>query len=982
MITAQQEWAEQITRDCFLSAGDDTEAALVAAEMLAGILPLPKWDKVENISLAHDIYNRQAQGILNRSLQAVKGLSAAARRELAIVLKRARTGSAKPILDFIDKYRVQLAKILTQTQIASMLEGAREVADKMPTLTEFPGAIPPPPTLEPQKAVKLIEQLEKLTPEKQVEKIIELKPAEQVYVRQAMAARAAPPPVIPPITPHRTGGAEEPEGIHFPIIDEAVKNLAERNVMTRDRYDALESAARAKAFTVANVSADETLTKIRDSLAENVKEGADYETWRKKVMEDVEQGTFMSEAHQETVFRTNVQTAFSDGQESILQHPLVRSAFPYRARHAIHDERVRENHLALETLGIDGTNIYRADDPVWQLFRAPWDYNDRCSDIAMTVRHAAEKGIKEAQDWLESGVEPTDKAFVTMPDFQPPSGFQRSVSAMPLSIQLSMQSIATFSHDVSGEKRDNSGKWTNGDGNDASNHKQVVRKWIKKSASLPRKAVVYATNKAKKMYVKLEGKYGPRWAKAIITVGIVTFPTPFTTGAVLAMCGVAHLSNKLFAKGVVMSVDDQIDMEKAGRIGRKFIEALAKKLDGITLSLDAEGHEHKGKGRDGGQFTGKGGGSGVEQDDKTYEKAPAIRGTMAQAQRIGKGKEAKIVMADGSPVPEWIKPGMIAPTLKNVMVATDPKAEVLVIGTKPNGEIFTGYSDQFHMRNAALKFDRVQEMLQKHDKIFSQNQANRKDAALVDHADCTWLIDLQGTRPGGESDTKGLAKFFGRPMTKNMVGVDVPIKVQTPEGEKERIVSLAIKIDGQTIIMKDDGTREQIKSILKSGGNLHDTDYWMKSYGATTLEGRHIVQSNDGVRLQFVGKEGVWHNHLIRDKNLAVMLLSRKKKAGDKGKVFPETNSVKLNKYQEMLDGGKFTAKDFRTKRANLIALEEVGKINKPFQDEKSYKKAVMEVAEKVSHVLGNRPPQALESYINPTVFDRWKPKEMKSNVA
>jgi DNA topoisomerase IB len=37
------------------------------------------------------------------------------------------------------------------------------------------------------------------------------------------------------------------------------------------------------------------------------------------------------------------------------------------------------------------------------------------------------------------------------------------------------------------------------------------------------------------------------------------------------------------------------------------------------------------------------------------------------------------------------------------------------------------------------------------------------------------------------------------------------------------------------------------------------------------------------------------------------------------------------------------------------------------------YRKAVMEVAKKVSSVLGNTPVIALQSYINPSVFGAWK---------
>lgn len=439
-------WAEQVACDCLLAAGDDVEAGLLATEIFLSTQPFPDEMEVDppespdddwreeadpigtsdgkpvdlNVLLSFDIHNRQAQGILNRSLQAVKGLSAAAREDLIVALKKIATGSSDTILDFIDKYRVRLARVLTNTQLAALLEGAREVAVKVPPLGEVP--------------------VEGLSVKEQ-EKIVE-------------ARRNKPPPINVP----RVGGGA-PEDIHYVTIDEAVKNLQARDVMDRPTFDALEASARAKAFTVANVQAEETLTKIRDSLAKNVQEGADYETWRKKVLEDVDEGTFMSEPHQETVFRTNIQTAFSDGQAAVLSHPLVRSGFPYSAYDAIHDGRVRENHLALERLGINGTNIYRNDDPVFQVFRPPWDYNDRCGWTPMTVRQAAERGVKEAQIWLDTGMEPAVKAHVPMPNFAPPPEFKRSVLAAPLSIQLSLRPAAAFGFDPN-EPRDESGKWT------------------------------------------------------------------------------------------------------------------------------------------------------------------------------------------------------------------------------------------------------------------------------------------------------------------------------------------------------------------------------------------------------------------------------------------------------------------------------------------------------------------------------------------
>lgn len=401
---------------------------------------------------AYDVHNRKAQGILNRSLQSVKGLTVSAKKDLESILKRKSKDPSKAILEFIDKYRVQLAKLLTTTQLASVLEGAREVAKGIPTLAVFAGATNLPPSLEPKDAVVLVDRLKKLSVEDRAKAIYDLPSDQQTYAQHAVAAAEAggmePPPLV-------RVSSYESDDIHLPTIEEAVKSLSERNVVTRQQFDELDAAARTKAFTVANVSAEETLTKIRDSLSENVKEGVDYETWRKKVMEDVDQGTFLSEAHQETVFRTNVQSAFSDGQMTVLRHPLVRSGFPYSAYDSIHDGRRRENHGKLEKLGIQGTNVYRNDDPVFQTFRPPWDYNDRCGWTPMTIRQAAEKGIEEAKKWLDTGVEPTDKAHVPMPDFAPPPEFQRALASAPLSIRLSLQSIEVFNspapHDDRGQ---------------------------------------------------------------------------------------------------------------------------------------------------------------------------------------------------------------------------------------------------------------------------------------------------------------------------------------------------------------------------------------------------------------------------------------------------------------------------------------------------------------------------------------------------
>ena len=154
-------------------------------------------------------------------------------------------------------------------------------------------------------------------------------------------------------------------------------------------------------------------------------------------------------------------------------------------------------------------------------------------------------------------------------------------------------------------------------------------------------------------------------------------------------------------------------------------------------------------------------------------------------------------------------------------------------------------------------------------------------------------------------------------------------------------------------------------------GSETDTQAKVKAYGATTLEGRHVVETDDGVRLRFTGKKGVVLDLPVYDKETARMLLERKTNTGESGKLFGVSDKTLLD-HVHSFDGGGFKTKDFRTLLGTTTALEEVSKMAIP-SDEKSYRKAVMDVAKKVSAKLGNTPTVTLQSYIAPEVFSRWQ---------
>jgi DNA topoisomerase IB len=285
-------------------------------------------------------------------------------------------------------------------------------------------------------------------------------------------------------------------------------------------------------------------------------------------------------------------------------------------------------------------------------------------------------------------------------------------------------------------------------------------------------------------------------------------------------------------------------------------------------------------------------------------KEGATKSKMVAARREGVGKESKVVLRNGEPAPEHIKPSMIPPNWTHVKIGLDPDADVLVQARDKAGRAKTVYSDSFHLRNAAIKWARTREGLKQSDAIHEQNQSNRKNPDLKEDADCTWLMREQGTRPGSDSDTKAKVKAFG----------------------------------------------------------------------ATTLLGDHVKpQPDGGVRLQFIGKEGVYHDHLIRNPDLAKMLVERKNTSEERGGKLFATNYDKVAAYASTLDGGKFSPKDWRTTLANKLAIAEIAKDSSVPAGMKEYKARVKAVGTVVSHVLGNKPAQAIESYVDPVLFSPWR---------
>ena len=147
-----------------------------------------------------------------------------------------------------------------------------------------------------------------------------------------------------------------------------------------------------------------------------------------------------------------------------------------------------------------------------------------------------------------------------------------------------------------------------------------------------------------------------------------------------------------------------------------------------------------------------------------------------------------------------------------------------------------------------------------------------------------------------------------------------------------------------------------------------------KTYGVSTLEGRHIVQQKDGsVTLDFIGKRNKRNIYVVNDKQVVRELLKLKQRTGDNGRLFSEKYNDVLG-YVGELDGGGFTPHNFRTKIATDLAMDTIASMPAP-TNLKEYKKAMKKVAVVVGERLNDTPATALKSYIVSSVWADWKSK-------
>ena len=151
-----------------------------------------------------------------------------------------------------------------------------------------------------------------------------------------------------------------------------------------------------------------------------------------------------------------------------------------------------------------------------------------------------------------------------------------------------------------------------------------------------------------------------------------------------------------------------------------------------------------------------------------------------------------------------------------------------------------------------------------------------------------------------------------------------------------------------------------------------------RSFGLTTLEGRHASVRGTSIRFRFRGKSGQRHEVGLRDRRLATIIRRCQDLPGqdlfqyvdDEG-VARDVTSDDVNDYLREISGTDVTAKDFRTWAGTVLAYRALRALA-PVDDERAAKRNVVEAVRLTAGRLGNTPAVARNSYVHPAILEAY----------
>jgi DNA topoisomerase IB len=150
--------------------------------------------------------------------------------------------------------------------------------------------------------------------------------------------------------------------------------------------------------------------------------------------------------------------------------------------------------------------------------------------------------------------------------------------------------------------------------------------------------------------------------------------------------------------------------------------------------------------------------------------------------------------------------------------------------------------------------------------------------------------------------------------------------------------------------------------------------------GLATLQKDNVSIQDDKALFDFLAKRGVHRVQVIDDPAAVEIVaeLKRRRSGGSEllayrnGRRWRPIRSDDINEYLKQQLGEEFSAKDFRTWNATVMAAVGLATDGRGEATKTARKRAVNRSVKAVAELLGNTPAVARRAYIDPRVFDRY----------
>jgi DNA topoisomerase IB len=282
-------------------------------------------------------------------------------------------------------------------------------------------------------------------------------------------------------------------------------------------------------------------------------------------------------------------------------------------------------------------------------------------------------------------------------------------------------------------------------------------------------------------------------------------------------------------------------------------------------------------------------------------------------QRVRHGKGFRYRNADGSAVSpadrDRAKALVIPPAWTEVWICPDPRGHLQATGRDAAGRLQYRYHDEWRVTRDAAKHDR--------------------------------MLEFAKALPGIREAIAEHLTMRGFPRDRVLAGA-------------VRLIDLGFFRSGSEAYAAEHGT-----------------------YGIATVLRKHVTCGGGVVRFDFPAKHSIRTEQAVADEEVCTLVTGLKRRRDKNPELLAfkdrdgwhDVTASHINAYLKEISGGDFTAKDFRTWHATVLAAVGLAVSDKA-ETPTARKRAVSRTVKEVAHYLGNTPAVARGSYIDVRVID------------